>query len=113
MAAQTESPFMQGDLVAAIFRRIGSAFDEQRLYLAQVPTYSLGLWSFTLGVTDAALLDLPPRTSEHVETRYYTPEIHTAAFALPQFVQDVLYHSDAPGEGAESELPKLSNAISR
>lgn len=81
---------MQGDLVAAIYRRIGSAFETQRLYLAQVPTYSLGLWSFTLATVDPELLDLPPRTSEHVTTRYYTPEIHKAAFAQPKFVQDLL-----------------------
>lgn len=90
MSAQTESPFMQGDLVAAIYRRIGTAFETQRLYLAQVPTYSLGLWSFTLATVDPELLDLPPRTSEHVTTRYYTPEIHKAAFAQPKFVQDLL-----------------------
>lgn len=95
MSAQTESPFMQGDLVAAIYRRIGIAFEAPRLYLAQVPTYSLGLWSFTLATADPELLDLPPRTSDHVKTRYYTPEIHQAAFALPQFVQDLLSTSNS------------------
>lgn len=95
MSAQTESPFMQGELVAAIYRRIGSAFEAQRLYLAQVPTYSLGLWSFTLATSDSELLDLPPRTSEHVTTRYYTPEIHRAAFAMPKFVQDLLASPNA------------------
>lgn len=96
MAAQTESPFMQGELVAAIYHRIGSAFDRQRLYLAQVPTYSVGLWSFTLATPDAELPGEATRASEHMQTRYYTPEVHKAAFALPRFVQDLLSSSAVP-----------------
>lgn len=90
MSAQTESPFMQGEVVAAIYRRIQSAFPALRLYLAQVPSYSLGPWSFTLAVTDPDLLAAPRRQTQNLATRYYTPEVHLAAFALPPTVQQLL-----------------------
>lgn len=93
MSAQTESPFMFSETVSTIYRRIGTAFDACRLYLAQVPTYSLGLWSFTLAAAEEALLDLPPRPSDHIETRYYSSAVHQAAFALPPFVEEVLASS--------------------
>ena len=48
-AAQTESPWVNENLVKRVFQDIKSIFPITRLYLANVPTYPTGMWSFTMG----------------------------------------------------------------
>ncbi len=89
--AQTESPFLTGDLISRVYADILSIFPITRLYLASIPTYPSGLWSFTVGSKryDPAHIADPVRTAG-LATRYYTPELHAAAFTLPRFVQELL-----------------------
>ncbi|MCL6613977.1 MAG: spermidine synthase, partial [Firmicutes bacterium] len=68
---------------------MGEAFPFRRLYLASIPTYPSGLWSFTLAA-GAEVPYLEPRTAPGLATKYYTPEIHRAAFALPPFVAELV-----------------------
>ncbi|NPV54433.1 MAG: polyamine aminopropyltransferase [Firmicutes bacterium] len=91
--AQTESPFLNQSLIRQVYADISRAFPIAKLYLAPVPTYPSGLWSFTAGsrVYDPA----EPRDpgggrSARLETRYYTPDVHRAAFMLPAFVGELL-----------------------
>lgn len=93
MVAQTESPWLTPEVVRDVVKAIGNAFDSHAyLYLTSVPIYSLGQWSFTMGTKGIdprrprlALDEMPP-----IETRYYTPEVHAAAFALPRFTRELL-----------------------
>ncbi|MCL4424340.1 MAG: polyamine aminopropyltransferase [Firmicutes bacterium] len=88
--AQTESPFLNADLIRGVFAGISAVFPRTRLYLAAVPTYPSGLWSFTVGskVHDPAV---PGRNMPAGFTsRYYTPELHRSAFVLPRFVAELL-----------------------
>ena len=89
--AQTESPFLTGDLISRVYADILSIFPITRLYLASIPTYPSGLWSFTVGSKryDPAHIADPARAAG-LATRYYTPELHAAAFTLPRFVQELL-----------------------
>ncbi|MHB9143976.1 MAG: polyamine aminopropyltransferase [Symbiobacteriia bacterium] len=86
--AQTESPFLHPELIRETYQKIASVFPITRLYLATIPTYPGSLWSFTLGSKahdplgdTRLLLSLP------IETKYYSPAIHKAAFTLPPFVE--------------------------
>ncbi len=90
MVAQTESPFVTPDLVLSCYKRISSALPLTKVYLAHVPVYPTGMWSITMGskTYDPEKVDKTKISS--YPTRYYTPEIHYAAFALPKFVQDLL-----------------------
>ncbi len=89
--AQTESPFLTGDLISRVYGDIASIFPLTRLYLASIPTYPSGLWSFTVGSKrhDPARIADAQRAAGLV-TRYYTPELHAAAFSLPRFVQELV-----------------------
>lgn len=89
--AQTESPFLHGDLIRQTFRRISSVFPITRLYLATIPTYPGSLWSFTIGskVHDP-LGDTRLPMAIPIETKYYSPAIHRAAFILPPFVERLI-----------------------
>ncbi len=89
--AQTESPFLHGDLIRQTFQRISSVFPITRLYLATIPTYPGSLWSFTIGskVHDP-LGDTRLPMAIPIETKYYSPAIHQAAFTLPPFVERLI-----------------------
>lgn len=90
LSAQTESPFLQPDLVNEVYACISKAFPVCKLYLAQVPTYSVGLWSFSLALLRPELLGKHRKPGKGFKSRYYNAAIHDAAFALPQFVIDQL-----------------------
>ncbi|HZK18606.1 MAG TPA: polyamine aminopropyltransferase [Clostridia bacterium] len=88
--AQTESPFFDKDFVSRVYRDIGDVFPIARLYLSVVPTYPGGFWGFTMGsnVHDPANYDR--KRAQDLKTRYYSPDIHEKALALPPFVQDLV-----------------------
>ncbi len=90
MVAQTESPFFNPDLISRVFKDISSVFPITKLYLANIPTYPSGLWSFTLGSKqyDPELVD--ENSLPEIETKYYTPRIHKSVFRLPRFVENLL-----------------------
>lgn len=90
MVAQTESPFFNRDLIREVFSAVRGIFPLARLYLASIPTYPSGLWSFTLGSKAFDPLEVSPERSAALSTRYYSPEVHRAAFALPGFVRELL-----------------------
>jgi spermidine synthase len=75
---------------------MGQHFTDQSFYSAAVPTYYGGIMTFAWGSDDAALREAPLDTLRQrfadsgIQTRYYTPEIHQASFALPAYVQDEL-----------------------
>jgi len=93
--AQTESPLFNAKLIRRLQRDIGSIFPITRLYLATVPTYPGGIWSFSMGSKEYDPLEVDWRRAPQLKTRFYTPAVHQGAFALPPFVQEVL---EAPEE---------------
>lgn len=88
--AQTESPFFNPDFIRRVQQDIASIFPITRLYLATVPTYPGGLWTFSLGSKKYDPLAVNPEHIPHLPTRYYSPEVHRAVFALPPFVLEIL-----------------------
>lgn len=90
LVAQTESPFVTSELVANCYKRISAVFPITKVYLAFIPTYPTGMWSITMGSKKSDPEKVDISTIPSYPTKYYTPEIHKAAFALPKFVQDLL-----------------------
>lgn len=88
--AQTESPFFHRDLIRDVYKDVKSLFSVTRLYTCAIPTYPSGYWSFTIGSKKYDPLETDTSSIHCIETRYYCPEIHKAAFALPKFVADIL-----------------------
>jgi len=89
LAAQTESPFLHGDLIARVQVALRRQFPVVGLYWAVIPTYPGAMWTFSIaaqGTVDLARVRRQPEAA----TRYWTPEVHGAAFALPPFVRALL-----------------------
>lgn len=96
LVAQNGNIFTQLDEVRTTAARLAPLFADTAFYTAAVPTYIGGAMAFAWATDDprprAATLDeLRERcAASGIETRYYTPEIHQAAFALPRFVLDAV-----------------------
>jgi spermidine synthase len=96
MATQNGVPFFQLDEVIKTRRRMSAHFSDQTFYSAAVPTYYGGIMTFAWGTDNSALREttldeLRLRYQKAgFRTRYYSPEMHQASFALPQYVQDAL-----------------------
>lgn len=88
MAMQSGSSFFTPRLVRATYQTIASQFAAVQLYLASVPTYSLAPWGFMLAAKRHPVSGR--RQPGSLNTRYYSPEVHKAAFAIPPFMQETL-----------------------
>lgn len=89
LVAQTESPFFNAELIRNVFSKVKSVFPSSYFYLASVPTYPSGLWSFTMG-SKKYDPQKPEGTFIPQNTRYYWPGIHKSSLILPRFVQELL-----------------------
>ena len=95
---QAGVPFLQGEELEQTTRRRATAFAHVTAYVAAVPTYVGGLMALGIaakqpGITQVSL-DVLTRRAEAAgitgTTRYWTPEVHQAAFKLPPYVARLL-----------------------
>ena len=90
MVAQTESPWGEASGLKKIYDQMASAFAQLRPYIAGVPTYPYGLWSWTIGAaqnTDLDCFDQERFAALAPSLQYLQPELVSAAFALPVYYQ--------------------------
>ncbi len=93
MVAQSESPFYNRETVKAMYKNLRQIFPIVKMYTCFMPIYPSTLWSFAfcskkydpVGDFDSRRFD-----ELTIKTGYYTRDIHTAAFALPRFVEELI-----------------------
>ncbi len=94
--AQNGVSFMQIEEVQTTRRRLSPYFADQSFYCAAVPTYIGGNMTLAWGSDNAQLRRVDLETLQArfekagFKSRYYNPEMHQGAFALPQYVVDAL-----------------------
>ena len=97
MVVQSESPRYNEQAFAGVNKCNREIFGADKVfpYLAYVPTYPTGMWSFSMAVKGEA----KPRSlnQEGVEAfaakhdlKYFNGDVHLAAFALPTFAKKLL-----------------------
>ena len=89
-AAQTESPWINPEFIKNINENVKEIFPIKAYYIANVPTYPTGMWSFTIGSKKYDPLKVDPNLIQDSQTKYYNKEIHFNAFKLPNFVKKIL-----------------------
>ncbi|GAB6158491.1 polyamine aminopropyltransferase [Desulfotomaculum varum] len=87
IVSQTGSPTFSPHFVEAV-KGIRDVFPCSSPYLTCEPSYIAGFWSFTIGSKKYALDAVDQGRMAALATRYYTPEIHRAAFVLPKYIQE-------------------------
>lgn len=95
MVNQQESPFYPVDAIAMqrAHKRIVDSFPISRVYQAHIPTYPSGHWLFGFAskkyhpITD---FNDSKWATLGLKTKYYNTKIHIGAFALPNYVKNLL-----------------------
>lgn len=96
LVSQNGVPQFQASELTDSHRRLRHHFDDAVCYLTVVPTYvggfmALGWATDDLSVRQQSLEVLASRYEAlGLVTRYYTPAVHVAAFALPPFISRLL-----------------------
>ena len=89
LATQVGDSFFENNLVLDVFNNLKKVFPIVKIYCAPVPSYTLVPYSFAFCskvVRPEMRLGLS-RFSGSFQTRYFTPGIHQAAFALPEYLR--------------------------
>ncbi|GAB2537809.1 polyamine aminopropyltransferase [Rufibacter soli] len=97
MITQSESPRFNAKVFKEIYETYKSIFGQEKVhcYLAAIPTYPTGTWSFSFSSKG----NVHPKNfnqeaaasfSQNQGLRYYNEDMHVAAFALPNFVKEML-----------------------
>lgn len=87
MVCQSESPIFYFETLKNTYNRINSLFPITKLYLAVVPTYPGGFWTFTLGSKKYEKVN-PDKFDK--DTLYINKEILQSCFNLPEFLKRTL-----------------------
>lgn len=95
MVNQCESPFYSEDKIAMqrAHKRIVESFPVSKVYQAHIPSYPSGHWLFGFASKKYhPIHDFDPEKWENlkIKTRYYNTHLHVGAFALPNYVQELL-----------------------
>ncbi len=95
MVNQHESPFYQEDAIAMqrAHKRIIESFPISMVYQAHIPTYPSGHWLFGFASKKYHPLndqDVARWKSLGIKTKYYNSQLHKGAFALPNYVEELL-----------------------
>jgi len=95
MVTQNGVPFFQPDELISSVGMFKSLFADGACYVAAIPTYVGGHMAMGWAAKDKKLRQHPVRTiaarykkAGSFKTRYWTPEVHVAAFALPRFIAE-------------------------
>ena len=94
MAARV--PFLQGPELTGTLGCLRRLFVDATCYLATVPSYVGGPLAFGWATDKAGTRLLPLDLlrarfrDAAIETAYYTPEVHLAAFALPPYIAKLI-----------------------
>ncbi|SEF55076.1 spermidine synthase [Caloramator fervidus] len=88
--AQTETPFYLPETVKKVFNDARNIFPITKLFMAAIPTYPGGYWSFTIGSKKYDPTEVDITKIPDLDTKYYTPEIHKACFVLPKYIQELI-----------------------
>jgi spermidine synthase len=96
IVTQNGVPFLQGGELTGTLTALRPLFADAACYLATVPTYVGGPMAFGWASDDSGLRQVDLETLRKrwaeagIETRYYTPEVHLAAFALPPYIAELI-----------------------
>ncbi len=100
LVTQNGVAFHQLDEIQQTAGRLRTHFHDWHFYAAAVPTYVGGIMCFAWASDDPRLRQTDLGTLRErcrqsgITTRYYNPEIHHAAFALPEYVLKAVGKAD-------------------
>ena len=97
LVTQNGVPFFQSDELVGSIGHLRALFADAACYTAAIPTYVGGHMAMGFATDDKRLRKASAgtvaeryRKAGQFETRYWTPELHIGAFALPRFIAELV-----------------------
>jgi spermidine synthase len=97
LVSQNGVPIFQKSELTTTIGRFRKLFADGACYIAAIPTYVGGHMALGWATDDTSLRSTPVKTiaaryrsAGTFATRYWTPEVHVAAFALPRFIAELV-----------------------
>jgi spermidine synthase len=97
MVTQNGVPFFQPDELIGSIAKFRRLWKDGSCYVAAIPTYIGGCMAMGWASDDRTLRQTSVRTiaqrysrAGRFSTKYWTPEVHVAAFALPRFIAETI-----------------------
>jgi spermidine synthase len=81
---------MQPNEIVHVNKALKKSFKHVNFYFVAVPTYVGGIMALGFATDIAPSLNSQEVSAVHKDRKYYTPSIHKAAFAMPNFIMDLL-----------------------
>ena len=95
LVTQNGVPMFQPRELTSGIKKLGRLFADTSCYVAAIPTYVGGHMAMGFASDDRRLRQAPAkiiaaryRKAGSFATKYWTPEVHAAAFALPRFIAE-------------------------
>jgi spermidine synthase len=115
---QNGLPFLFPDHLEGTTHALGGLFKRVAPYMCTQPCYFGGPFALNWASDDPSALDISMaklarrQEKREIATRYWTPAVHLAAFALPAYAQRVVDEALAP-VGKRREKPKAAVKTAR
>jgi spermidine synthase len=101
LVTQNGVPFFQKNELASTMSKFRRLFADASCYVAAIPVYIGGHMAMGIATDNRQLRRLPVKTiaqryrkAGSFTTKYWTPEVHVAAFAQPRFIADLVAKGD-------------------
>jgi spermidine synthase len=110
LVTQNGVPFFQASELRGSVGHFRALFADSACYLAAVPTYIGGHMAMGFATDDKRLRHASAKTiaaryakAGRFPTKYWTPELHVGAFALPRFIADLIAVPAKSGRPAKAK----------
>ena len=97
MVTQNGVPFLQPRELISSISKLRRLFADAACYVAAIPTYAGGHMAMGWATDDKRLRNIPAKTlaaryrrAGGFSTKYWTPQVQAAAFALPRFIAEAV-----------------------
>jgi spermidine synthase len=103
LVTQNGVPFFQKNELASTMSKFRRLFADASCYVAAIPVYIGGHMAMGIASDNKKLRRQPVKTiaqryrkAGSFTTKYWTPEVHVAAFAQPRFIADLVAKAEKP-----------------
>jgi spermidine synthase len=103
LVTQNGVPFFQKNELASTMSKFRRLFADASCYVAAIPVYIGGHMAMGIASDNKRLRRQPVKTiaqryrkAGSFTTKYWTPEVHVAAFAQPRFIADLVAKAEKP-----------------
>lgn len=109
VCTQGECIWLHLDLIQPLVSAISKTYSSVEYAYTTIPTYPSGQIGFIIASKGGSSCKKPVRAAPDdllAELKYYTPELHSAAFVLPAFANRAIFGDDTKKRKAEEEAEK-------